>query len=108
MDMYVTFVGFFQEGGPFMYPIAIILAIGIAIALERYFYLASQMRVNRKDYNALLPLLKQRRVKEIAEVTKKSSSAMARIVADGINKQSVANEMPVVALILNRRWKKVC
>ncbi len=92
MDMYVTFVGFFQEGGPFMYPIAVVLAIGIAIALERYFYLASQMRVNRKDYNALLPLLKQRRVKEIAEVTKKSSSAMARIVADGVNKQSVAND----------------
>ncbi len=92
MDMYATFVGFFQEGGPFMYPIAVVLAFGLAIALERYFYLANQMRVNRKDYNALLPLLKQRRVREIVEVTKKSSSAMARIVADGVNKQSQASE----------------
>jgi biopolymer transport protein ExbB/TolQ len=87
MDMYATVVGFFQEGGPFMYPIAIVLGIGVAIALERWFYLANQMRVNRKDYNALLPLLKQRRVREIVDVTKKSSSAMARIVADGLNKQ---------------------
>ena len=55
MDMYATVVGFFQEGGPFMYPIAIVLAIGVAIALERYFYLANQMRINRKDFNALLP-----------------------------------------------------
>jgi biopolymer transport protein ExbB/TolQ len=92
MDMYATFVGFFQEGGPFMYPIAIVLAIGVAIAAERYFYLAKQMRINRKDYNALLPLLKQRRVREIVEVTKRSSSAMARIVADGVNKQGVAHE----------------
>ena len=53
MDMYATVVGFFQEGGPFMYPIAIVLAIGVAIAVERYLYLANQMRVNRKDYNAL-------------------------------------------------------
>ncbi len=92
MDMYSTVVAFFQEGGPFMYPIAVILAIGVAIALERYFYLANQMRINRKDYNALLPLLKQRRVREIAEVTKKSKSAMARIVADGINKHNQASD----------------
>jgi len=92
MDMYATFVGFFQEGGPFMYPIAIVLAIGVAIAAERYLYLAKQMRINRKDYNALLPLLKQRRVREIVEMTKRSSSAMARIVADGVNKQGVAHE----------------
>ena len=92
MDMYATVVGFFQEGGPFMYPIAIVLAFGLAIALERYFYLANQMRVNRRDFNALLPLLKQRRVREIAELTKKSSSAMARIVADGVNKHSSSNE----------------
>jgi biopolymer transport protein ExbB/TolQ len=75
-----------------MYPIAVVLAIGIAIALERYFYLAAQMRVNRKDYNALLPLLKQRRVREISEVTRKSKSAMARIVADGLNKHGQAND----------------
>ena len=88
MDMYATVVGFFQEGGPFMYPIAVVLAIGLAIALERYFYLANQMRVNRRDFNALLPLLKQRRVREIGELTKKSKSAMARIVADGVNKHT--------------------
>jgi biopolymer transport protein ExbB len=87
MDMYATTVGFFQEGGPFMYPIAIVLSVGVAIAFERYFYLAKEMRVNRKDYNELLPLLKQRRMREIVEFTKKSKSAMARIAADGVNKQ---------------------
>ena len=88
MDMYATVVGFFQEGGPFMYPIAIVLAIGLAIAFERYIFLAKQMRVNRNDYNALLPLLKQQKVGEIANLTRKSTSAMARIVADGVNQQN--------------------
>jgi biopolymer transport protein ExbB/TolQ len=90
MDMYTTLVAFFQQGGPFMYPIAVVLTLGVAIALERYLYLARQMRINRKDFKALLPLMKQRRVREIMEVTKKSSSAMARIVADGINKQNAS------------------
>ena len=62
--------------------------IGLAIALERFAYLMNQMRVNRRDYEKILPLLKQKRARELAEVTRKSSSAMARIVADGMNRRS--------------------
>jgi biopolymer transport protein ExbB len=88
MDMYTTVVSFFQDGGPFMYPIAIVLGIGLAIALERFLYLMNQTRVNRRDYDRILPLLKQHRERELAEVTRKSGSAMARIIADGMNRRS--------------------
>ncbi|MGD8832083.1 MAG: MotA/TolQ/ExbB proton channel family protein, partial [Pseudomonadales bacterium] len=88
MDMYTTVVGFFQDGGPFMYPIAVVLGIGLAIALERYLYLMNQTRVNRRDFDKILPLLKQHRERELAEVTRKSRSAMARIIADGMNRRS--------------------
>lgn len=88
MDMYTTVVSFFQDGGPFMYPIAVVLGIGLAIALERFLYLMNQTRVNRRDYDKILPLLKQRRERELAEVTRKSGSAMARIIADGLNRRS--------------------
>jgi len=33
-----TIIRFFQEGGAFMVPIAIIMAIGLAISLERFFF----------------------------------------------------------------------
>ncbi len=88
MDMYTTVVSFFQDGGPFMYPIAVVLGVGFAIALERFLYLMNQTRVNRRDYEKILPLLKQRRDRELAEVTRKSRSAMARIIADGMNRRS--------------------
>jgi biopolymer transport protein ExbB/TolQ len=71
-----------------MYPIAVVLGIGCAISLERYFYLMNQMRINRRDFDRILPLLKQRRKRELADVTKKSSSAMARIIADGMNRRA--------------------
>ncbi len=87
MDMYQTVVSFFQEGGPFMYPIAVVLAIGVAIALERYFYLANQTRVNRRDFERILPLLKQHNQRELASLVQKSKSAMSRIVADGLNRR---------------------
>lgn len=87
MDMYQTVVSFFQEGGPFMYPIAVVLAIGVAIALERYFYLANQTRINRRDFERILPLLKQHNQRELAGLVQKSKSAMSRIVADGLNRR---------------------
>jgi biopolymer transport protein ExbB len=39
MDFFTTIVRFFQEGGIFMYPIVVVLALGAAIALERYLFL---------------------------------------------------------------------
>jgi len=36
----MEFVKFFQTGGPFMYPILIVFAIGIAIYFERFLYLS--------------------------------------------------------------------
>ncbi len=88
MDMYQTAVRFFQEGGPFMYPIAVVLAIGVAIALERYLYLSHQTRINRRDFERILPLLKQRKQREITALVQKSRSAMSRIVADGMTRRS--------------------
>ena len=88
MDMYQTVVSFFQEGGPFMYPIAVVLAIGAAIAIERWLYLANQTRINRRDFERILPLLKQRKQRELVALVQKSRSAMCRIVADGLNRRA--------------------
>jgi biopolymer transport protein ExbB/TolQ len=90
MDLYASLVSFFQQGGPFMYPIAVVLGIGIAIALERYFYLANQTRVNRRDFERILPLLRQRRQRELVDMAAKSKSAMCRIVADGLRRRSAS------------------
>ena len=90
MDFYTTVIGFFQDGGPFMYPIAVVLGVGLAISLERFFYLTGQTRVNRQDFERILPLLKQSRQRELAELTKKSTSAMARIIADGLNRRTAS------------------
>ena len=55
--MYASVISFFQDGGTFMYPIMIVLAIGLAITLERYLYLTAAKRSNSKLLKQLLPLL---------------------------------------------------
>jgi biopolymer transport protein ExbB/TolQ len=81
-------VGFFQEGGVFMYPIAIVMGVGLAIALERFAYLVKETHANRRDYDAILPLLRQKRLREVSELAKKSKSAVCRIAADGLARMS--------------------
>jgi len=88
MDLYVTLVRFFQEGGPFMYPIAAVLTAGVAIALERYFYLLNQTRINRRDFEQILPLLRERRQRELTELVSQSRSAMSRIIADALTRRA--------------------
>ncbi len=88
MDFYATIVAFFQHGGLFMFPIALVMAIGGAISLERYVYLARQSTANRRDYEKILPLLRAQRIRDISELTTKSKSAVCAIVAEGIARLS--------------------
>lgn len=51
-------VKFFQEGGAWMYPILAVLALGLAIALERFFYITNTVRKTNRVWGQLVPMLK--------------------------------------------------
>ena len=57
MDILDTVISFFQSGGVFMYPIVLVLAVGIAIAIERYVYLTLVGAGNRRAWKRVMPLL---------------------------------------------------
>lgn len=70
--MFDTMIRFFQEGGNFMLPIAIVLALGLAIALERAIYLFTVSRKNGKAIAIINPMLKNLEFNNIALLTEKS------------------------------------
>jgi biopolymer transport protein ExbB/TolQ len=80
MDTYASITSFFQSGGTFMYPIALVLAIGMAIALERWYFLRKALFTNQKAYTDLLPMLRSRSYAQAQEYANNSRSAIARIV----------------------------
>jgi biopolymer transport protein ExbB len=86
MDVYTTVVKFFQEGGLFMYPIAIVLALGLAIALERWLYLTLTTAKNKALWNAVTPYLKSGNLSGAIQVTSKSEAAIAQIMTYGLNR----------------------
>ncbi|MDX1733143.1 MAG: MotA/TolQ/ExbB proton channel family protein [Halioglobus sp.] len=86
MDIYDVVVRFFQSGGPFMYPIATVLVIGLAIAVERWMVLGSARRRNRSAFNTAMKHLRERDYAPIIRLGKESRVPMNRIVAAGLTR----------------------
>jgi biopolymer transport protein ExbB len=80
-----TVINFFQSGGPFMYPILVVLALGLAITLERYVYLTAAKSKNRRMLNQILPMLEKGEMNSVIKLTKESSSTVSKILAQGLN-----------------------
>lgn len=78
-------VRFFQEGGAFMYPIAIVLALGLAIAIERLIVLSAARSNNRREFNQLWAALKKGDVKRAVKLCNDGASAIASVVASGLS-----------------------
>jgi biopolymer transport protein ExbB/TolQ len=69
-----------------MYPIVLILALGTAIAVERWLFLTMTMAKNKALWNAVTPHLKSGNLSGAMQVTSKSDAAIAQIMTYGLNR----------------------
>ena len=84
MNFFTTVARFFQDGGHFMYPIAIVAVLGVAIAIERYVYLTVVRARNRSLWQEIEPMLGQGNFKQAAQVASQSGSAIGQILSYGL------------------------
>lgn len=79
-----TIITFFQSGGAFMYPIAVVLVLGLALAIERWVFLTAAKSTNRRAFDRMLPLLKKKDYAGVVDLARASKAPVGRIVASGI------------------------
>ena len=92
LGTYNTIIKFLQDGGFFMYPIALVLAIGIAVSLERWIYLARERARNRKAFDAFLPLLRTTDMEKMQMYTRESQAPVTRIIGCGLDMMTVSKQ----------------
>jgi biopolymer transport protein ExbB/TolQ len=85
-----TIIRFFQGGGEFMYPILVVLVIGVAIAVERYIVLTATSFRNRSLWNEVAPLLQKGDYRKAVQVTSSSGAAVGQIMSYGLARLSTA------------------
>jgi biopolymer transport protein ExbB/TolQ len=83
-------VNFFKQGGVFLYPIAAVFAVGLAVAIERFIYLNKVQRGNRLLWAELAPLIQAGQFRRAMEVAGRTDSALATIMRYGLSRISTA------------------
>ena len=89
MEFYSFVVEFFREGGVFLYPLALVFAVGLAIAVERYFVLTKTSLVNRLVWDKITPSLKAGNLTEAMKIAERSHSALGTVLCYGLSRARV-------------------
>ncbi|MCC7259306.1 MAG: MotA/TolQ/ExbB proton channel family protein [Gammaproteobacteria bacterium] len=89
MEMYTFLVAFFRDGGFFLYPMAVVFAVGVAIAIERYIVLTRTSLENRTVWEQITPSLRAGNLQEAMKVAEKSESALGTVLCYGLSRTRV-------------------
>jgi biopolymer transport protein ExbB/TolQ len=92
MNFFNTVVRFFQGGGEFMIPIALVAVIGLVIAIERYIVLTYTAIRNRSLWNEIAPLLQKGDFRKAVQLTSNSGAAVGQILSYGLARISSAKQ----------------
>jgi len=79
-------VKFFQDSGVAIYFSIAIMAVGLAIAIERFIFLRQARADNRKLWAKMLPVLQGGRFKEVHNIASSSEAAIGKIVINGLER----------------------
>ncbi|WP_018015087.1 MotA/TolQ/ExbB proton channel family protein [Teredinibacter turnerae] len=80
-------VKFFQTGGPFMYAILAVMALGLAIAVERLIYLLSTQSKTNSVWKKITPMLQANDIARAEHTASGASTPLARVLAYGFSRK---------------------
>jgi len=86
MEAINTVIKFFQDCGLFIYPSLTIMAVGLAIAIERFIFLTKSRSVNRRMWDQILPQLQNGKLQQVYAYTAKTDAAIGVIVHNGLSR----------------------
>jgi biopolymer transport protein ExbB len=87
MDFLYSIVGFFASGGLFMYPILLVFAVGVAIAIERFVTLKIVTSKNQVVWDRVQPLLASGDFDQAREMTGQDESTISQVLHMGLSLQ---------------------
>jgi biopolymer transport protein ExbB len=107
MESIYSIVGFFLTGGPFMYPILIVFAVGAAIAIERYITLSRVTMSNQTMWNKLQPALNQGDFDKARELTSKDKSTVAQLLSMGLARQGAVRRREDIEIAMEESMMEI-
>ncbi len=107
MGFFYAIIRFFQMGGFFMFPILIVLAIGLAIAFERWKHLNGAQGANKKTWEELYPVLAKGEFDRARDLASKDESGMARMLAMGLARQGAVKRREDIEIAMEESMMEI-
>ena len=107
MDFMYSIVGFFVTGGPFMYPILIVFAVGAAIAVERYLTLSLVTAKNRSVWSKVQPALMKGEFDKARELTSKDDSTISQLLGMGLARQGAVRRREDIEIAMEESMMEI-
>jgi biopolymer transport protein ExbB len=107
MDSLYSMVAFFVTGGPFMYPILIVFAIGAAIAIERYITLTRVTMRNQSVWTQVQPALAEGDFDRARELTTDDDSTISRLLSMGLDRQGAVRRREDIEIAMEESMMEI-
>jgi biopolymer transport protein ExbB len=107
MDFFYSIVGFFVTGGPFMYPILIVFAVGSAIAIERYLTLTVVTNKNQSVWGEVQPALVGGDFEKAREMTTKDDSTISQLLSMGLARQGAVRRREDIEIAMEESMMEI-
>ncbi len=107
MDFFYSIVGFFSSGGAFMYPILLVFAFGVAIAIERYVTLTMVTNENQAVWDKVQPLLANGEFDEAREMTSNDESTISKVLNMGLSLQGAVRRREDIEIAMEESMMEI-
>ena len=107
MDFIYSIVGFFVTGGPFMYPILIVFAVGTAIAVERFVTLTMETAKNQSAWSKVQPALMNGDFDQAREITTDDDSTISRLLSMGLARQGAVRRREDIEIAMEEGMMEI-
>ncbi len=107
MDFFYSMVEFFMTGGPFMYPILIVFAIGAAIAIERFITLTRVTARNQSVWMQVQPALAEGDFDRARELTSEDDSTISRLLSMGLDRQGAVRRREDIEIAMEEGMMEI-
>ena len=107
MNVFYSIVEFFTTGGLFMYPILLVFAFGVAIAIERYVTLSMVTTRNQRVWERVQPLLDEGKFDEARDMTTEDQSTISQVLSMGLSLQGAVRRREDIEIAMEESMMEI-
>ena len=107
MDFFYSIAGFFSSGGLFMFPILLVFAVGVGIAIERYVTLSLVTNKNQQVWENVQPLLSEGEFDEARRLTSEDDSTISQVLNMGLSLQGAVRRREDIEIAMEESMMEI-